>query len=96
MHGSEGYGPYRCVKEIFPGKLPGSIETLSGGGERKIKGQAELAGLGGTVGSKAVALTEPVTARLQIAPNEDGVKFDRLDLSSSFAKINCSGREIAV
>ncbi|UCC21613.1 MAG: hypothetical protein JSW23_07285 [Planctomycetota bacterium] len=76
---------------VTSGKLTGSIETLTEEGERKIKGQAELAGLGGTVRSKAVALTEPVTARLQIAPDEDGVKFDRLDLSSSFAKINCSG-----
>jgi hypothetical protein len=76
---------------VTSGKLTGSIETLSEGGERKIKGQAELAGLGGTVGSKAVALSEPVTARLQIAPDEAGVKFDRLELSSSFARINCSG-----
>lgn len=76
---------------ITSGKLTGSLETLAEAGERKVRGQAELAGLEGTVGSKAVALSKPVTARLQITPDEKGVKFDRLELSSSFAKINCSG-----
>ena len=76
---------------VTSGQLTGSIETLTEEGERKVKGQAELVRLAGTVGSKAIALSEPVTARLQIASDEVGVKFDRLDLSSSFAKINCSG-----
>lgn len=77
---------------VTSGQLTGNIETLTEDGKRKIKAQAELGQLAGVIGSKQVALSEPVTAQLQITSDQAGIMFDKLDLSSSFAKINCSGR----
>jgi hypothetical protein len=77
---------------VTSGQLTGNIETLSEDGKRKVKAQAELGRLAGVIGSKPVALSEPVTAQLQIGSDQAGIMFDKLDLSSSFAKINCSGR----
>ncbi|MHC4364147.1 MAG: YhdP family protein [Planctomycetota bacterium] len=77
---------------VTSGQLTGNIETLTEDGKRKVRAQAELGRLAGVIGSKPVALSEPVTAQLQIASDQAGIMFDKLDLSSSFAKINCSGR----
>jgi hypothetical protein len=43
------------------------------------------------VAGKIVALSEPVRADMEITSDEAGVRFDKLDLSSAFAEVDCSG-----
>jgi hypothetical protein len=76
---------------VTSGVLRGDIETLMEDGKRKIKGQTNLERLAGMVGGKAIALSEPVHIEAVITSEKDGVRFDKLDLSSAFARVNCSG-----
>ncbi len=76
---------------VTSGILRGDIETLLEDGRRKIKGQVNLERLGGIVGGVMVALSEPVRAEAEITSDKGGVRFDKLGLSSAFAKVNCSG-----
>jgi hypothetical protein len=77
--------------KVTSGILRGNIETLTENGKRKIDGQANLERLGGVVGGKTIALSEPVRAEVEITSDKGAIKFDKLDLSSAFVKINCSG-----
>jgi hypothetical protein len=77
--------------KVTSGVLRGDVETLMEEGRRKIKGQAELERLEGMVGGKTIALSEPVRAEADIVSDKSGVKFDKLELSSAFARVNCSG-----
>jgi len=77
--------------KVTSGVLRGDIETLMEEGSRKIKGQANLEQLEGIVAGRMVALSQPVRAEVEITSDKEGVKFDRLSLSSAFAGINCSG-----
>jgi hypothetical protein len=61
------------------------------GGRRKIKGQTNLERLAGVVGGKTIALSEPVHVEAVVTSEKNGVRFDKLDLSSAFARVNCSG-----
>ena len=76
---------------VTSGVLKGDIETMMEAGKRKIRGQTNLERLAGVVGGKAIALSEPVRVEAEITSEKTSVKFDKLELSSSFAKINCSG-----
>jgi hypothetical protein len=76
---------------VTSGILKGGIETLVEEGKRKIKGQVNLERLAGVVDGKAIALSEPVHVEAVITSEKNRVSFDKLGLSSSFAKINCSG-----
>ena len=77
---------------ISSGQIKGDIKTITEGGLRKIDGQANLENLKGTVDGKPVAISAPITAVVQLTSDEAGViKYDRLDLSAPFAKINGSG-----
>ncbi len=76
---------------VTSGKVSGNIETITEAGQRKISGQANLEDLKGMVDGKPIALSQPVTADVKISSDKAGVKYDKLDLSASFAKINCSG-----
>jgi hypothetical protein len=77
--------------KVTSGVLRGDIETLMEEGRRKIRGQAELERLEGMVGGRMIALSEPVRAEADIVSDKSGVKFDKLELSSAFARVNCSG-----
>ena len=77
--------------KVTSGMLRGDIETLTENGKRKINGQANLERLEGMVAGKTIALSEPVRAEVEITSDKEGIKFDKLDLSSAFATINCSG-----
>jgi len=77
--------------EITAGRLTGNIEKLTEAGQGKIYGQANLAGLQGVVDGKTIALSEPVAAQIKLTSDKAGIKYDTLDVSSSFAKINCTG-----
>jgi hypothetical protein len=77
--------------KITSGRLSGNIETFNEAGQRKIRGRVNLAELAGTVATKAIALSEPVTAEVQITSGKTGINFDKLDVSAPFAKIDCTG-----
>lgn len=82
------------VKEdmkVTSGQLSGNIKTFTKAGKKQIQGQANLVGLKGVVGEKTIALTEPVSATAQITSDKATINFDRLDVSASFAKVNCTG-----
>jgi hypothetical protein len=77
--------------KVTSGMLKGNIETLTEDGRREIKGQANLEQLAGMVGGKTIALSEPVRVDAEITSEKERVNFDKLELSSAFARVNCSG-----
>ena len=82
------------VKEdmnITSGQLSGNVETAIRNGKKVIQGQAVLVGLGSTVGAKTVVLSEPVSVAMEITSDKDEIRFDKLNLSSAFCKIDCTG-----
>ncbi len=81
---------------ITSGKISGNIETSAQAGQRKISGQASLDQLQGFVGGKSVVLSQPVTAEVDITSDKKQVKFDKLNISSAFCKINSSGTSESV
>ncbi|MFB0552982.1 MAG: hypothetical protein ACETWQ_06660 [Phycisphaerae bacterium] len=73
--------------KVTSGKLSGNIRANRG----RLNGQANLTGLAGIVEDKKLALSEPLTAKLQISADDKKMSFDELDVSAAFAKINASG-----
>jgi len=73
--------------KVTSGKLSGNIQASRG----RLVGQANLAGLAGTVDGKKLALSEPVAAKLQITAEKDKFNFDVLDVTAAFAKIGATG-----
>lgn len=76
---------------ITSGKVSGDIQTVTEGGKRQIRANADLAGLRGTVSGKEAALSQPVEARVLLSEDKDAVKFDQVVVTSSFANIKASG-----
>jgi hypothetical protein len=76
---------------ISSGKLAGNVETLAQAGQKYIRANASLAGLEGTVEGKRIALSQPLNAEAQISSDKAGIKFDKLNVLSSFAKVDCTG-----
>ncbi|MBN1764778.1 MAG: hypothetical protein JW860_05935 [Sedimentisphaerales bacterium] len=77
--------------EVTSGRLSSSIETRVRDGRKVIVGQATLAGLRGIIEDKTVALSEPIRAVIEITSDIAGIKFDKMDVSTTFAKIRCAG-----
>jgi hypothetical protein len=77
--------------KISSGKLTGNIETLAQAGQKHIQANASLAGLEGIVEGKKIALSQPLSAEAQVSSDKAGIKFDKLDVSGSFAKVSCTG-----
>lgn len=77
--------------KISSGKLTGNIDTLSQPGKKHIQASATLAELQGEVDGKKIALSQPLNAQAQISSDKTGLTFDKLDVSASFAKVNCTG-----
>jgi len=73
--------------KITSGKLSGNIIANRG----KLNGQVNLKELAGTIENKKLALSEPVTGKLQISTDKKKIRFDELDITASFARINASG-----
>ena len=73
--------------KVTSGKMSGNIRANRG----RLNGQANLSGLAGIVEDKKLALSEPVTAKVQISADNNTISFDELDISAAFAKINASG-----
>jgi hypothetical protein len=77
--------------EVTSGRLNGVIETFSEEGRRRITGQGNLVGMEGKVEGRKIAISQPVRAEVAISADKTAVRYDKLDLSSSFAQINFSG-----
>jgi autotransporter translocation and assembly factor TamB len=77
--------------EITAGRLNGNIQTSTEASQRKIQGRATLSELQGIIEGRQISLSQPIQAQTQISSDKKGIKFDELDVSSSFAKINCIG-----
>jgi hypothetical protein len=78
--------------QLKSGQLNGNIETSpKSGGQKQIQANATITALEGTVDGKKIALSQPLDAQAQISSDKDGINFDKVDVSASFAKINCAG-----
>ena len=78
--------------QLTSGQLSGNVETSpKAGGQKQIQAYATLSGLEGTIEGKKIALSQPVKAEAQISSDKAGINFDKIDVSASFAKINCAG-----
>ena len=78
--------------QLTSGQLNGNVETSSkAGGQKQIQANAIITALEGTVDGKKIALSQPLEAEAQISSDKAGINFDKIDVSASFAKINCAG-----
>jgi hypothetical protein len=78
--------------QLISGQLNGSVDTSSKtGGQKQIQANATITALEGTVDGKKIALSQPIEAQAQISSDNTGINFNKVDVSSSFAKINCAG-----
>ncbi len=77
--------------KVTSGRLTGSVDTTAQSGKATITGQANLTGLAGTIDGKELAISEPVTAALEITGAKDRISFDKVNVSAAFAKINAAG-----
>ena len=73
--------------KVTSGKLSGNITANRG----KLNGEVNLNELAGTIEDKKLALSQPVTGKLQISTDKKKIRFDELDVTASFAKINAGG-----
>jgi hypothetical protein len=76
---------------VTSGKLDGVMEIFSEEGKRRITGEVNLVGMEGRVDERKISVSEPVRAEIAISADESSVRYDKLNLSSSFAKISSSG-----
>jgi translocation and assembly module TamB len=76
---------------VTAGKLVGSVQTLSEGGQKKLAGQVSIDGLAGMVEGKPIVLSEPISAQAKIAAEGEQVKFEKAGVTSAFATANCAG-----
>lgn len=77
--------------QVTSGQLTGNVATATQAGQKQIRASATLAGLGGTVEGKKIALSEPIKAEASVSSGKAGMNFDKIDVSAPFAKINCAG-----
>jgi hypothetical protein len=77
--------------QITSGRLNGNIETVTQAGQKLIQAHATVNDLKGTVEEKPISMSEPLTAQAQISSDKAGININKLDVSSSFARINCTG-----
>jgi len=77
--------------KVTSGTLTGNVATATQAGQKQIRASATLAGLGGAVEGKKIALSEPIKAEASVSSGKAGINFDKIDVSAPFAKINCAG-----
>ncbi|MHC4624939.1 MAG: translocation/assembly module TamB domain-containing protein [Planctomycetota bacterium] len=77
--------------QVTSGRLSGKVETTTTGGKKGISGSGKLIELAGVMDGKKIALSEPVKADVLVTSDEAGVTFEKLDASSSFAQVGCTG-----
>lgn len=76
---------------ITSGQLDGNIDTVKETGQKKLVAQAELTGLAGTANGQKISMSEPVKADAEIVSDKQGIKFNKIELTSAFAQVNCAG-----
>jgi len=78
--------------QLTSGQLNGNVETSTkAGGQKQIQANATITALEGTVEGKKIAMSQPIEAEAQISSDKAGINFDKVNVSASFAKINCAG-----
>jgi hypothetical protein len=78
--------------QLTSGRLNGSVDTSSkAGGQKQIQANATITALEGIFEGKKIALSQQVEAVAQISSDKTGINFDKVDVTASFAKINCAG-----
>jgi hypothetical protein len=73
--------------KVTSGRLSGQVGARKG----RVAAQVKLADLAGTVDDKKVDLSEPVQADLQMAAGDGKIRFDKLHITSAFAKAQATG-----
>jgi hypothetical protein len=76
---------------ITSGSISGDISTPASGGKKQLQAVMQFADLKGSVEGKNVALSEPVKLQALVSPEQDGLNINKMDLTASFAGLNCSG-----
>lgn len=76
---------------ITSGSITGDISTPASNGKKQLQAVIQLADLKGLVEGKNVALSEPVKLQALVSPDQGGLNINKMDLTASFAGLNCSG-----
>ncbi|MGB2807119.1 MAG: hypothetical protein WBC22_05240 [Sedimentisphaerales bacterium] len=82
--------------KVTSGKLSGTVSTATKDGKRKVTGNVSLAELKGTVDDKNIALQQPVKAEAEITAEKDKIIFDKVGVTSSFGRLDCTGTSEAL
>jgi len=77
--------------KVTSGKVRGKVDTTTQAGHKSLVCSASLSELGGVVDDKKVGLSAPVDAAVQVTSDGGVLKFDKLDVSSSFMNLTGSG-----
>jgi hypothetical protein len=78
---------------ITSGKLSGSINRTTQADKAQIRADLQIANLAGLVKGKQVAISEPIEAQALISSDKSTVNFEKLQATSSFAQVKCTGTE---
>lgn len=73
---------------LTSGTLTANIEKTD---QPALIAQARLDNLSGLVSNKPVRLSQPVVTQTRITSDQKKIRFEKLNLSSSFADVDCSG-----
>ena len=78
---------------ITSGKLSGNISRSTQADKAQVQADLRITDLAGLVDRKRVALSEPIEAQAIISSDKSGINFEKLQATSSFAQIKCTGTE---
>ncbi|MBN1796151.1 MAG: DUF748 domain-containing protein [Sedimentisphaerales bacterium] len=79
--------------KITSGTLTAKINSSTTEQKRQITANASVTELAGIVNAKPISLSQPIEAQALITSVPSGINYDRIQVSSSFAQIKCSGTE---
>jgi len=77
--------------KVTSGKLTGDVRTITETGVKMLEGHMTIDGLAGNVSGKPVSITQPVKANAKISGQNNKIRYENIDITSSFANINGSG-----
>ncbi len=77
--------------QITAGRVTGTASSRTESGRAGFKVHTQVTGLAGNVDGKALALSEPVVATLELSADEKKTQLDALNVSAAFANITASG-----
>ena len=78
---------------ITSGKLSGNISRTTQADKAQIAADLRITNLAGLVDRQRVAISEPIEAQAVITSDKSAVNFEKLQATSSFAQIKCTGTE---